>query len=539
MRQHVNTPTHKDNLAQWNERETRRNQVVPRLQEFEAQENLQGRKSVPVETKVYRQHVCGTLLGAQIPLSKLEHSGFRALLQDKHYDLGGRQGVSEWVKFVRDQNVQGLKQEILDAPVSVIFDGTMRNTEAYTFILRFVTDRKSEGWTISQRVAELRLVDGSIDGRQLAMLATDVLIRQYQIAPDKIHFVMRDGSAVNDVCVANLKGIMKVDDIKCCSHMLNRVLNALPCDLVKKFTNKWGNICERSANLRLDFHDKVGVPLTRFSRIRWASRWECAKQIFDKWNAMLSLLQTTTSCEKGIKTCLNLFQQQLHMELAIMVDFGMKITEAIYELEGDGFLVLKAYNMIKGLEKRLQLLAEGDTASCPNTLIMARTTGEETKHLKHAREMFKTANDYFKDQLGKLEPQMNIFKAARLFSPRYVASGPCNPSAVEDLRAISIFNVPTVINKLKQELPDYHTLAESCQSGTNLLAWPRVSGQIPTWAWACKIVMLCQPSSGAAERVFATLRTAIGEQQQAALEDYQAVSVMLAGRVDRCEVQDT
>ena len=264
VKAHVSTPTHKDNLSKWNDRETEKTKVIPQLQEFQAQENLQGRKSVPLEAKVYRQHVCSVLLDAQIPISKLEHPGFRALLQDKHHDLGGRQGVSEWVKFVRDRNIQGVRQEILDGCVSVIFDGTQRHTEAYAFVVRFVTTRKSDAWTISQRVAELRLVDASVDGQQLAMLMTDVLIRNYQIAPSKIPFVMRDGSSVNDVCVAKFKGVVRMDDIKCCSHMLNRVLNALPCNLVMKFTNKWGNICARSANLRLDFKEKVGVPLVRF-----------------------------------------------------------------------------------------------------------------------------------------------------------------------------------------------------------------------------------------------------------------------------------
>ena len=70
----------------------------------------------------------------------------------------------------------------------------------------FVTKKKSDSWTISQRVADLRLVDGSVDAQQLSMVMTDVLIRMYQIAPSKIPFVMRDGSAVNDVCVTRFKG---------------------------------------------------------------------------------------------------------------------------------------------------------------------------------------------------------------------------------------------------------------------------------------------------------------------------------------------
>ena len=173
-----------------------------------------------------------------------------------------------------------------------------------------------------------------------------------------------------------------------------------------------------------------------------------------------------------------------------------------------------------------------------HTIAVARALGDEQKRLSKAKDCFAAANKYFKEQLVLLDPQLKIFKAARLFSPRHIASGPCNPRLVEDLRAVSFFE-SAAIDKLTQEFPEYHTLAEGCASGTNLLAWwPRAAGRIPTWSWACKIMMLCQPSSGAAERVFAVLRDSIGKHQQSALEDYQAVSVMLASRVDREEVKD-
>ena len=144
-----------------------------------------------------------------------------------------------------------------------------------------------------------------MDGKELAMLATDVLIKTYQISPKRIAFMMRDGAGVNDVCVRQLSGFMlHMNDIKCFSHMLNRVLDALECPLVKDFTNKWGNLIAKSGNLRLEFKKTVGVKLKRFSRIRWASRWECAKQLFDQWERVEVLLKATTACQKGDKKML-------------------------------------------------------------------------------------------------------------------------------------------------------------------------------------------------------------------------------------------
>ena len=59
------------------------------------------------------------------------------------------------------------------------------------------------------------------------------------------------------------------------------------------------------------------------------------------------------------------------MELALNVDFGQSITETIYFLEGDGFLVIYAYDRLKPLETRLNLLETGDETACKNIIKMA------------------------------------------------------------------------------------------------------------------------------------------------------------------------
>ena len=69
--------------------------------------------------------------------------------------------------------------------------------------------------------------------------------------------------------------------------------------------------------------------------------------------------------------------------------------------------------MIKGLEKRLQLLADGDRTACPNTAAVAHDIGDEKKNFKLAQDKFEVANTYFKTQLELLEPQMKIFEQFR------------------------------------------------------------------------------------------------------------------------------
>ena len=57
--------------------------------------------------------------------------------------------------------------------------------------------------------------------------------------------------------------------------------------------------------------------------------------------------------------------------------------------------------------------------------------------------------------------------------------------------------------------------------------WMKHEQKLPFWSNACQKVLLCQPSSGAVERVFSILKSSFGTEQTRALEDYIEVSLML------------
>ena len=50
--------------------------------------------------------------------------------------------------------------------------------------------------------------------------------------------------------------------------------------------------------------------------------------------------------------------------------------------------------------------------------------------------------------------------------------------------------------------------------------------EIPAWAQAGKLIVLVQPSSASAERVFSILQNSFTHQQHSSLEDYISVSCM-------------
>ena len=58
--------------------------------------------------------------------------------------------------------------------------------------------------------------------------------------------------------------------------------------------------------------------------------------------------------------------------------------------------------------------------------------------------------------------------------------------------------------------------------------WKNHAVQLPFWSTGCRAILLLQPSSADAERVFSLLSNSFKENQQNALEDYIiSTSVML------------
>ena len=57
--------------------------------------------------------------------------------------------------------------------------------------------------------------------------------------------------------------------------------------------------------------------------------------------------------------------------------------------------------------------------------------------------------------------------------------------------------------------------------------WKNNEQVLPNWSSTCKSVLLLQPSSAAAERVFSILSNSFTDRQEHSLKDYIETSVML------------
>jgi len=69
--------------------------------------------------------------------------------------------------------------------------------------------------------------------------------------------------------------------------------------------------------------------------------------------------------------------------------------------------------------------------------------------------------DYFQQTIqGNMQPQVQLFKAARLFDPRKICELRPAVHEIDIVASIDFLNDPPLINNLKIELPRYLTKAE-------------------------------------------------------------------------------
>ena len=85
-------------------------------------------------------------LKAGVPLSKID--SFRELLEEHVYVLMSSTNLRQLIPFIQQEEMNRIKREILNRPVSIIYDGTTHICEAMVIVLCYLTDQ----WQLKQCV---------------------------------------------------------------------------------------------------------------------------------------------------------------------------------------------------------------------------------------------------------------------------------------------------------------------------------------------------------------------------------------------------
>ena len=99
------------------------------------------------------------MLKAGVPLSKVDDL-FRDLLKEHGYALMSSTNLRQLMPFIHQEE----KQEILNQPLSIIFDGTTHVCEAFVIVLCYLTD----DWELKQCVGQLKLLAKTMTGEEIA-----------------------------------------------------------------------------------------------------------------------------------------------------------------------------------------------------------------------------------------------------------------------------------------------------------------------------------------------------------------------------------
>ena len=294
------------------------------------------------------------------------------------------------------------------------------------------------------------------------------------------------------------------------------------------FMKGWIGLFSNSPKPRLAWSTLTELSAPSCSMVRRWSRFEVIKQGHDAFGDVSSFLSGSSlpSASSGkLNAILNdpAKYRKLKIEIAITVDAMSPFVPSTYLLEGDGPLALVAYRQTSKLHATI-------CEHYPNVLQLLRTRlGENTTHeqqlLAYGRNCVQPGYSYFQSKfdanIGELKDTVKAFKAALYCDPAQLNELRPTPADIDFLNA---FGFMILLEDLKMSCPLIWQQSKMFHQRLMQLTGGRV---MKVKFQVGQLIILVQPSSAAAERVFSTLQNSFSQEQNSSLEDYFSTSIML------------
>ena len=483
-------------------------EIAEALRSHDAVHNPKG-STLPDNQRVYRVKVTRTFLSAGVPLNKIPL--FRELLEENGFRLTDRRRLSDTVPLILQQEKEKIRNEISGKFLSVIFDGTSRLGEVFVIVARFV----DSDWVIHQRLMRVKMLANSLSGEEIAREIINSLSLEYGVGSEYVLAVMHDCASTNVVAMRTLKVLYPLaQGIGCFSHTLDRVGERFSTPIAQEFVTYWISLFAHSPKARLLWNQQTGRTMQGYSATCWWSKWEVLNQVFELFGDVKPFINHQEEFSNNTRAKLaeyfidNQKLNTLKVELAAIVDTGKPFVQATYKLEGDGILAFQCYEIISALNTSVVMENYPNVQAVVKSIAKGKTD-VQLKWMKHARLCIQPGMDYYQEHLQAsiMSVPLKAFKAARLFNPHFVNKTKPERIALTSLSTFSFITEPVLLN-LRKEFPLYVAAVEDISSELDtILFWKQYANNIPTWKEAAAKVILLQPSSAAAERVFSLLKT--------------------------------
>ena len=401
-------------------------------------------EGLPESSRVYRVNVVTAVLKAGLLIHKIDC--FRSLLEEHAYSLTSSSILRQIIPFIHNNEMEKIKKAVDKKPVSIIFDGTTHVCEAMAIVLRFITDN----WLIKQSVCRLMLLAKSMTGEEVARQIIMVLSTELGISSNLLVGAMRDRASVNEGAMRTVKVIYnQVINIGCFSHTLDHVGEHMQTPTLDRFFRAWTSLFSRSPKTRLLWKGQTGLSCPSYSSTRWWSLFEVIHHLFVSFGDLAPFLEKEELSGANFKRLREIMDDQptkrkLEIEMAVTIDGMEPFVKATYFLEGDGPLALHAYERISSL------LSAITTRHFPNVNSVARALSNgnplhEQQLLAYADSCIQPAYSYFREKFEcDLKGSLEIFKAARLFSPSKFNEMKPTVSDIDSLKVFMFFDATTI-----------------------------------------------------------------------------------------------
>ena len=325
-------------------------------------------------------------------------------------------------------------------------------------------------------------------------------------------------------------------DVVCFSHTIDNVGNHFEFRILDSFTQYWVSLFAHSFNARLLWKEKTGQAMRTHSDTRWWSKWDILQQALYYFGDIEPFLRENEELSPAVRRhLLEIFDdhqdfQDLRLELAAVVDAGVHFVSATYYLEGDTPLIFTCYERLYSVASAVAV------EHYPNTTAFAREIAGGNavtfnQLMTQAKAYIQPGLNFYQQKFSvQFRDTVRAFKVARLCCPMQVQHLHPTAASLEEFRNFPFLDNDNIIANLARELPDYLAAADGVvmeDEEEKLAWWAANSVRLPHWASLLKKLLLIQPSSASAERVFSLLNNAFNDQQDNALEDYLEALVMI------------
>ena len=282
-------------------------------------------------------------------------------------------------------------------------------------LVRFMDDE----WCIRQHVC----CEKSLTGEEVARQIVSTISTELGIPSSSVIAAARDRTSVNDVAMRTVGVVYgAVIDIGCFSHTLDHVGEHVNTPHLDAFFKAWISLFSHSPKARLLWRTQTGLSSPPYSTTRWWSTYEVLQQLHDASGDAITFLSNEELPKVTVTKMTNILNnpatsRKQKVELAVTVDAMSIFVRTTYILEGDGPLALVAYTFIHSLYAHITSSHFPSVTALAKQLAGGNSSHEQQLNA-YARACIDPAYAYFHVKFDKdLKPAMQVFKAARYFSP--------------------------------------------------------------------------------------------------------------------------